>query len=271
MAEAVVSLGKRLRRRRESLGMSQAAAARELDVARTAYRLWEMEAAKPSPDRWRLISRWLGVSVVTLMVAEGLVEDDVGRSAEVITGRFGPGSWEDEAGGEAGGFFEQERSLIARAATEGRLSSLESEELVGLLRKAERAVARRGSEGWRTAELRKELPADRAAPALARAALMIAAAGVPEQTLLDAELLTSDLVSNSVRYGPPDAEAISLHVSVGHDVLRVEVAESWPATPIDPATGRDVALMTTLASRWGGDRSRGGYVTWFEIDLGSPD
>ena len=59
--EHVVSLAERLKSRREQLGISQAQAARELDVARTAYRLWEMEAAKPAPDRWRLISTWLGV------------------------------------------------------------------------------------------------------------------------------------------------------------------------------------------------------------------
>ena len=63
----VVSLAERLRTRRSELGLSQAQAARELDVARTAYRLWEMEAARPSPDRWRLISRWLGVSVTRLL------------------------------------------------------------------------------------------------------------------------------------------------------------------------------------------------------------
>ena len=52
----VIPLGERLRLHRTERGLSQAQAARELEVARTAYRLWEMEAAKPSPDRWRLIA-----------------------------------------------------------------------------------------------------------------------------------------------------------------------------------------------------------------------
>lgn len=52
----IISLGRRLKQRRAELGLSQAQAARELDVARTAYRLWEMEAAKPAPDRWRLLA-----------------------------------------------------------------------------------------------------------------------------------------------------------------------------------------------------------------------
>jgi DNA-binding XRE family transcriptional regulator len=48
-ADEVISLAERLKQRREELGISQSQAARELDVARTAYRLWELEAAKPAP------------------------------------------------------------------------------------------------------------------------------------------------------------------------------------------------------------------------------
>src|SRR5689334_11511459 len=76
MANEVISLAERLKQRREELGMSQAQAARELDVARTAYRLWELEAAKPSPDRWRLLSHWLGISVTALLLAEDLVSEE---------------------------------------------------------------------------------------------------------------------------------------------------------------------------------------------------
>src|SRR6185369_16605216 len=49
---------------------------RLLDVARTAYRLWEMEAAKPSPDRWRLIAGWLGVSISTMLLGEDLIGEE---------------------------------------------------------------------------------------------------------------------------------------------------------------------------------------------------
>ena len=57
MSAEIIPLGTRLRQRREQLGLTQTQAARELDVARTAYRLWEMEAARPSPDRWRVIAK----------------------------------------------------------------------------------------------------------------------------------------------------------------------------------------------------------------------
>jgi DNA-binding transcriptional regulator YiaG len=38
-----------LTRRRRELGLSQPQAARELDVSRTLYRLWELGEALPSP------------------------------------------------------------------------------------------------------------------------------------------------------------------------------------------------------------------------------
>ena len=276
MAEGVVSIGERLRRHRESLGLSQAQVARELDVARTAYRLWEMEAAKPSPDRWRLISRWLGVSVATLMVAEGLADQDEAEQADVITGRFGPLSWGDEAGRVGGDIFDQERAMIARAGRDGRLNETETGELTGLMERAERVVAGRlageRSSERASAELRKELSADRAAPGIARAAVVVAAAGVAEQALLDAELLTSDLVSNSVLQAR-EAAQISLRITVTDDLLRVAVGEPLSQGEpgrSDPGTGRDVTLVTALATRWGGARTGDEYVTWFEIDLAPP-
>ena len=90
MASApVVSLAERLKQRRDELGISQSQAARELDVARTAYRLWEMEAAKPAPDRWRLIASWLGVSVTTMLLAEDLVSEDEAAVGDIVAFDFG--------------------------------------------------------------------------------------------------------------------------------------------------------------------------------------
>ena len=69
-------LAERLKTAREGRGLSQAQAARELDVARSAYRLWEMAAALPEPRRWRAVAAWLDVTVTTLLLAEGLIPDD---------------------------------------------------------------------------------------------------------------------------------------------------------------------------------------------------
>lgn len=270
MSDQVLSLGERLKQRREELGISQAQAARELEVARTAYRLWEMEAAKPAPDRWRLISRWLGMSVATMLLAEDLVDEGEARQAEVITGRFGPLRWDEEGGREGGEYFDQERALISRAVHEGRLSTGESADLMAVLERIQLRTRQRRTTGWRDAELRKELPADPSAPALARAAVVVAAAGVPEHLLLDAELLTSELVTNAIVASPDDAEGITLHVLVSEDVLRLEVVEpTVPSTgpPAGAADGRDLRLVIALASRWGGAREGDTYVTWFELDL----
>ena len=66
-------LSDRLKTARHDRGLSQAQAARELDVARTAYRLWEMAAALPAPRRWRAVAAWLGVTVTTLLLGEDLL------------------------------------------------------------------------------------------------------------------------------------------------------------------------------------------------------
>src|SRR6187401_2253524 len=106
----VIPLGSCLRQRREELGLSQAQAARQLDVARTAYRLWEMEAAKPAPDRWSTIARWLVESMTSILLAEELIDEveavGSGRLAAAV-GMTG-GQWEGEPAEPAGDFFSQE-------------------------------------------------------------------------------------------------------------------------------------------------------------------
>jgi transcriptional regulator with XRE-family HTH domain len=79
-------LSDRLETARKDRGLTQAQAARELDVARSAYRLWEMGAALPAPKRWQPVATWLGVTVMTLLLAEGLISDDEGLAVG------GPGS-----------------------------------------------------------------------------------------------------------------------------------------------------------------------------------
>ena len=69
-------LSDRLKAARNDRGLGQAQAARELGVARSAYRLWEMGVALPELRRWKGVATWLGVSVTTLLLAEGLLEDD---------------------------------------------------------------------------------------------------------------------------------------------------------------------------------------------------
>jgi transcriptional regulator with XRE-family HTH domain len=276
----VFSLGERLKNRREELGISQAQAARELDVARTAYRLWEMEAASPSPDRWRLIARWLGVSVATMLLAENLIDDREADDAEAISRRVEATGRQWDAAAEAdddgsGDFFAEEQTTIARETASGVLSSQDSARLTGLLSRVERATKGNPGGNWRPAELLKGIPATIDAPAAARAAVLATATGVPMDRLLVAESLVSELVTNSVEHGsrgPQDD--LHVHIVLSEHMLRVEVADSSSIGPRlrqpDETGGWGLRIVMELASRWGGGRYDGQNLTWFELDLPAP-
>ena len=123
------SLSTRLKAAREERGISQSQAARELEVARTAYRLWEMEAARPSPDRWRLLARWLGVSMTTLLLAEGLISEDEQIASDAAATRYrtatGVGA-DDAAAVEHGDFFGQAQTFIDRSIEQGLVTAAEA-------------------------------------------------------------------------------------------------------------------------------------------------
>ena len=272
----VVSIGERLKSHREELGMSQAQAARELDVARTAYRLWEMEAAKPAPDRWRLIARWLGVSVATMLLAEELIDEAEASAADHVAKRLARDgvAWDAESGGEGGTFFNQERSKIQDEEASGRISRVESTQLADVLARLEGVSNGLRSSGWRRGSLRKELPRDEAAPALARAAVAVTAAGVPAMELEDALLLTSELVTNGVQHPPEGNDFLLLEVSVDTRLLRVVVTDGGsdrirPRSP-DADGGWGLTIVMETASRWGVGTENGRNTAWFELDLPAP-
>jgi transcriptional regulator with XRE-family HTH domain len=123
------TLGERLRAYRKNRGISQSQAARELDIARTAYRLWEMEAARPSPDRWRLVARWLGVSMTTLLLAEGLISEEEGHETDDASAGVEAATGEPSdliAEQEPGDFFRQAHSLIDRGIERGIIGADEA-------------------------------------------------------------------------------------------------------------------------------------------------
>jgi transcriptional regulator with XRE-family HTH domain len=68
-----MTLGTRLKDTRLSRGMTITQAADELGVARTAYRLWELGAASPSPEHWKRIAFWCGLPIVSIMLELGLI------------------------------------------------------------------------------------------------------------------------------------------------------------------------------------------------------
>ncbi|MBV9594270.1 MAG: helix-turn-helix domain-containing protein, partial [Actinobacteria bacterium] len=131
MAAEVIPLGSRLRQRRQELGLTQTQAAQQLEVARTAYRLWEMEASKPAPDRWRAIASWLGISMTAILLAEELIDQQ--EAADANRAATGAGmsaqEWDSGSGQSSGDYFSQERAMIADQARIGNISPIEATRL----------------------------------------------------------------------------------------------------------------------------------------------
>jgi len=103
----------------------------------------------------------------------------------------------------------------------------------------------------------------------ARRALDEAAADVDAQTLRNARLLVSELVTNAIRHAEGDVELV---VDGGHGRLRVEVTDHGPGfTPAPRAARQDLSsgwglhILAHTASRWGVE-SDGGTRVWFELD-----
>jgi transcriptional regulator with XRE-family HTH domain/anti-sigma regulatory factor (Ser/Thr protein kinase) len=270
----VVSFGDRLRQRRAELGLSQAQAARELDVARTAYRLWEMEAAKPAPDRWRLISRWLGISVTTMLLADELISEAEASVSTVAEGDFGRlgRDWDTGSAANAGDFFEQSRALIQDGIQAGSITPEQAEELQMVLGRLEEEGRSIPTAAWAPGELRKAFPATNDTPRAARDAVSLIAGDIPSEALETARLLTSELVTNSVKYGPPAPASIGVLIDVARDRIRIEVSDAADASPqLTSESGRyGLKLVDSLATRWHTERDGAGNVTWFELDLPAP-
>jgi transcriptional regulator with XRE-family HTH domain/anti-sigma regulatory factor (Ser/Thr protein kinase) len=267
----VIPLASRLRQRREELGLSQAQAARQLDVARTAYRLWEMEAARPAPDRWRTIARWLGISMTAMLLAEELIDQREALEANrvVAVGGMTETQWDAASGGSVGDFFSQERAMIADQTRLGNISAADAGNLSRVLSRIQGTASNNTISAWHPGQFRKRFPNDTLAPALARAALATTAIGIPVDAFDAAALLTSELVTNSVRHSRSDWVEVAIILTA--DVLRIEVSDQdrhtiRPRTP-DFDGGWGLTIVGELATRWGVERHSAGKTVWIESDL----
>jgi len=98
----------------------------------------------------------------------------------------------------------------------------------------------------------------------------------------NAELLVSELVTNSVRHaGLPDQASIEFSVRASGEVLMVEVADSGQGfdhsgTPrprivagIAEPSGWGLFLVDRIADRWGAVQMDGETRVWFELRPGA--
>ena len=123
-------------------------------------------------------------------------------------------------------------------------------------------------------EIELRLPPEPIAPILARAAVAAIGSGLPGSVVSDAELLTSEVVSNAVKHADLDpSQEIVLRV-VMDERLRIEVADPGPPFEADlrrqssDTSGWGLFLIEAIAMSWGVESEGVGKKVWFELDPG---
>jgi hypothetical protein len=176
-----------------------------------------------------------------MLLAEDLIEPEEAVDAERLAGQSGVtgAEWDDLGARRRGSYFQQERGTIADLIHQGSLSASDSKRLEDVLSRVELASVG-AKRGWSEAGYRKVIASTPEAPALARTALVATAAGIPPSVLAEAELLTSELVTNSVVHGSGQALVLSI------DLTQSGCEWTWPTR------GPDVSVRTAP------DRSRVG-------------
>jgi anti-sigma regulatory factor (Ser/Thr protein kinase) len=120
-----------------------------------------------------------------------------------------------------------------------------------------------------------DIQRDEQAPGVARDAVSRFEDVVGPERLGDLRLLTSELVTNAVKYG--GAGNLKLHMDVRGDRLRVEItdqgtgfdaqraADARDRTDLDLVGGWGLPIVETLARDWGS--FEGSTHVWFEFEL----
>ena len=126
-----------------------------------------------------------------------------------------------------------------------------------------------GAEAWSgepVAEVTR-LRSDPDAPKSARWFLWsVAARQTIPPDMETATLLVSEIVSNAIRYGAPDAP-ISVTCHVDDESLRCVVRNRGPRVDLQHHhhPGHGLALVAALSRRWGSRPTEDGVEVWFEV------
>lgn len=118
------------------------------------------------------------------------------------------------------------------------------------------------------------LPGQRQSVAVGRHWVVTAAVerGVTGMANQVIELLSSELLANAVLHGPEGA-AIGVQLRCADEVVRVSVSDQGQESPVvmhnEPSapTGRGMAIVEAMSSRWGIEEHDDGKTVWFELDL----
>jgi anti-sigma regulatory factor (Ser/Thr protein kinase) len=122
-----------------------------------------------------------------------------------------------------------------------------------------------------------DLPASLGSAADARRRLSEEMASVPAAVAEDAQLMTTELITNAVRHGHlPEGARIQVMGYRLQDRVRVEVLHHGTPLPtgyrprepnFDDASGWGLLLVDRFSDRWGATDGGGPARVWFEIDL----
>lgn len=92
----------------------------------------------------------------------------------------------------------------------------------------------------------------------------------PRETAEAAELMTSELATNSVRHARSDFE---LAILLSRDEIRVEVSDHGQGQPVPRSptpreqSGRGLQIVQVLSDAWGISPSPNGKLVWFTLPL----
>lgn len=115
-----------------------------------------------------------------------------------------------------------------------------------------------------------ELPFEPDAVPQARSLVRSHGASLPPLLVADAELLTSEVVSNAVMHGAPP---LVITVTAGDGHLTVQVSDGNDLVPSlstvdsdpDSLSGRGLRIVHLIASSWGIEPGGRGKTVWFRV------
>jgi anti-sigma regulatory factor (Ser/Thr protein kinase) len=114
------------------------------------------------------------------------------------------------------------------------------------------------------------LPAEPTAAAVARAILEAVGSDLPEPIVVDAKLLTTEVVTNAIRHAR-GTQAVIVRVR-RNNYVRVEVVDQGPMFDPQPQTnrtragsGRGLMVVDAVANAWGVEPDEAGKKVWFEL------